>query len=175
VSPAENRLQTKVAEYKKVFDDSFAAPEQSERMVVEQMLAITVGSDRLAVALRDISGLTLAKGTILPVPSRVPELLGITGIRGVVVPVFNLAALLNIEPGASQCRWLILCRERKATIALAVDLVEGHLEIPADELIANGPAATANYIKQTVRDGEILRGVIDLGSLVEKIRAKGRT
>jgi len=175
VSQTGDRLQTKVAEFQKVFDDSFAAPEQSERVAVEQMLAIKVGNDRFAVSLRDISGLTVAKGTILPVPSSVPELLGITGIRGVVVPIFNLAALLNIEPGMAQYRWLILCGGRRATIALAVDLVEGHLEISADELIAHGTTATANYIKQTVRDGDILRGVIDLGLLVEKIRAKGRT
>jgi chemotaxis signal transduction protein len=174
VSPTGSRLQTKLAELRKLFDNGFAAPEQSQRAAVEHMLAVTVGGERFAISVSDISGLTVAKGTILPVPSSVPELLGITGIRGVVVPVFNLAALLGIGRGRAQYRWLILCGVRQAPLALAVDLVEEHLEIAADQLIARGPDETAHYIKQTVDFGDMLRGVIDLGLVVEKIWANGR-
>ncbi len=174
MSPTGYKLQAKVAELRKLFDDSFAAPEQSQKAAVEHMLAVTVGGERFAISVGDISGLTVAQGTILPVPSRVPELLGITGIRGVVVPVFNLAALLGIRSGRAQYRWLLLCGERQATLALAVDLVEEHLEIAADKLISRGADSMAHYIKQTVDIGGMLRGVIDLGLVVEKIRANGR-
>jgi purine-binding chemotaxis protein CheW len=175
MNPIGSRLQTKILEMREVFDGTFAAPEQSDRAAVNQVLAIKVGSERLAVFVSDLSGLTVSKGTILPVPSRVPELLGITGIHGVVVPVFSLSALMGIAPGTGQVRWLLLCGERQQTIALAVEAVEGHLEIPADRMIARGPDGTDRYIKQTVRDDATLRGVIDIGLLVEQIRAHGRS
>jgi purine-binding chemotaxis protein CheW len=169
-----SRLQAQVAEIRHLFDSSFAAPEQSGRSAVEHMLAVQVGGERLAVPVAQLSGLTLAQGTILPVPSSVPELLGITGVSGVVVPVFSLAALLGIARSSSPCRWLMLCGGRQQAIALAVDLVEGHMAVPADGILARGDNA-ASHIKQAVRDGDILRGVVDLALLVEQIKAKGRS
>jgi chemotaxis signal transduction protein len=175
MNPIGSRLETRVAEMSRLFDGSFAAPAQSDRSAVEHVLAVKVGGERLAVFVNDLSGLTVARGTILPVPSSVPELLGITGIHSVVVPVFNLAALLGIGHGSGQYRWLLLCGGHQATIALAVELVESHVEVSADTMIARSPDATARYIKQTVRDGDILRGVIDIAMLVEQIRVKGRS
>jgi purine-binding chemotaxis protein CheW len=168
-------LQIKVTEMRQRFDESFAAPEQNGKITLEHMLAIKVGDERLAVYIRDISGLTITQGTILPVPSSIPELLGITGIHGVVVPVFGLAALMGIQASPGQCRWLLLCGGPQATVALAVELVEGHLKIPADSILARGFNATPNHIKGTIKDGAILRGVIDLARLVEQIKAKGRS
>jgi chemotaxis signal transduction protein len=175
VNSTESRLQTKVSEMRQLFDESFAAPEQINKRAVEHLLAITVGGEQFAVRVGDISGLTITKSTILPVPSSVPELLGITGVHGVVVPVFSLAALLGIAQGTGQYRWLLLCGGRQAMIALAVELVEGHLEVPADMILGRATDAAMHNIKATVRDGAILRGVIDVALIVEQIKAKGRS
>ncbi len=166
-------LQTKVSEMRRLFDESFAAPQRNDPRAVEHMLAIEVGGERFAIRVSEISGLTVAKGAILPVPSSVPELLGITGIRGVVVPVFSLAALMGIGSSSGQCRWLVMCGERQAPIALALEVVEGHMEVSADAIFAAGTDATAGHAKETVSDGGTLRGVIDLAPLVERIKARG--
>jgi purine-binding chemotaxis protein CheW len=170
-----SRLQTKVAEMRRAFDESFAALQRDDRRAVEHMLAIEVAGERFAVRVSEISGLAIARGTILPVPSSAPELLGITGIRGVVVPVFSLAALLGIGPSAGQTRWLVLCGGRQAPIALAVERVEGHLEAPADEIFTRETDRTRRHVNETARDGTVLRGVIDITQLVENIKAQGAT
>lgn len=169
------RLQTKVAEMRRAFDESFAAPQRDDEQSVEHMLAVEVAGDRFAVRVADISGLTIAKGTILRVPSRAPELLGITGIRGVVVPVFSLAALLGISPAAGHPRWLVLCGGRQAPIALAIERVEGHLDIPVRQIFACEAERAHRYVNETARDGSVLRGVIDISQLVEHIKAQGAT
>jgi chemotaxis signal transduction protein len=169
----EHKLLAKIDEMRQLFDESFSVPEQRDDKVIEHMLAVKLGIDNFAVCISDISGLTVAKGKILPVPSSVPELLGITGIRGVLVPVFSLAALLGISTGSGPCRWLVLCGERHLTIALAVDLVEGYLNVSADRIHAPGASSLAQYIKETIRDGDILRGVLDLAQVVQQIKAKG--
>lgn len=170
-----SRLQTKVAEMRRLFDESFAAPRRDDKRAVEHMLAIEVAGERFAIRVSEISGLTIAKSTILAVPSRAPELLGITGIRGVVVPVFSLAALLEMGSTAGQSRWLVLCGGRQTPIALALERVEGHIEVPADEIFARETDRTRRHVNETARDGAILRGVIDITQLVENIKAQGTT
>ena len=166
-------LQAKAAELRQVFDESFASPERDGRKLVEHMIVIQVGGEPFAVSLREISGLTITKGTILPVPSSVPELVGITGIRGVVVPVFSLSALLGIKSNTERHRWLILSSAAQSTIALAVDLVEGHLEVPMDAFITRASGSGSHYVKQTIKHGEILLRVIDVAMLLGKIRQQG--
>jgi chemotaxis signal transduction protein len=170
-----SKLQTKVAEMRRVFDESFAALQPDDRREIEHMLAIEIAGERFAVRVNDISGLKMAKSKILGVPSSVPELLGITGVRGIVVPVFSLAALLGIGVNDNQSRWLVLCGERQSPIALALERVEGHIEVLAGEIYAGETDQTRRHIKETVRDGAVLRGVIDIAQLVENIKARGAT
>lgn len=173
MNSTEHKLLSKVAAMRRLFDESFASPEQLGSKPIEHMLAIKLGLDSFAVCISDISGLTVAKGMILSVPSIVPELIGITGIRGVLVPVFSLAALLGIGPGTLPCRWLLLCGERQTMIALAVDLVESYLKVPVDRIHAQGMGSSTRHIKETIEYGDIPRGVIDLAQLVEQIKARG--
>ena len=113
------QLESRVAELRRLFDESFAAPPQRHDAALEQMLAITLQGERYAIRVSEISGLALPKGKVLPVPSSVPELLGLTGVRGTVVPVFSLALLLGLGQSASasaedtelgEPRWLVFSR-----------------------------------------------------------------
>ncbi|MGA2989572.1 MAG: hypothetical protein ABSD88_03775, partial [Candidatus Korobacteraceae bacterium] len=72
MSSAGVELENKLAEMRRLFDQSFAAAEQRPAGTKEQMIAVTVAGKGLAVRLSEISGLAVSRGTILPVPSRVP-------------------------------------------------------------------------------------------------------
>ncbi len=113
------QLESRAAELRRAFDETFAAPPQTHDAALEQMLAITIQGERYAIRVSGISGLAVPKGKVLPVPSSVPELLGLTGIRGTVVPVFSLAWLLGFgqsaaalaeDTGLGEPRWLVFSR-----------------------------------------------------------------
>jgi len=172
MSSAETKLENKAAEMRRLFDCSFATPRQHHVQEQEQMLAITLAGECFAVRLREISGLAVSKGTILPVPSRVPELLGITGIRGTVVPVFGLATLLGLSSAAGQPRWLIFCGGKQTPIALAFDELESHFEVSTTEIYPRQADLVRRYVHETARDGSRLRGVIDVTRLMEFVKTR---
>ncbi|MGA2992403.1 MAG: chemotaxis protein CheW, partial [Candidatus Korobacteraceae bacterium] len=109
----------------------------------------------------------VSRGTILPVPSRVPELLGITGVRGTVVPVFSLAALLGFSSNATEPRWLMFCGAKQAPVAFAFDELEGHFEVPGTDVYVR--EAERGYVNETARDGSRLRAVIGIARLVHQV------
>jgi chemotaxis signal transduction protein len=174
VNTAGSKLQSKVSEMRRLFDTSFAAPAQEHVKKIEQMLAITVEGERFAVRVLEISGVAMNKGKIVPVPSSVPEFLGLMGVRGTVVPVFSLAALLGFHSEAGQTRWLVFCGGKQASMALAFDEMEHQFEIPASEIFSREGDRTRRYVDATARDGAGLRGVISIVPLVEHMMARGR-
>jgi len=167
MSSAEMELENRLAEMRRLFDQSFAAEGQVEAAAKEQMIAIKAGGEDFAVRLRDVSGLAVSKGKILPVPSRVAELLGITGIRGMVVPVFSLAALLASPPAATPPRWLMFCGGKQAPIALAFDDVEGHFAAASTDIYQGD--TERGYVTETARDGVRLRSVLAVARIVDYI------
>lgn len=173
MSSFQTDLEAKIAEMRRLFDRSFAAPMEDHVQTREQMLAITVAGEPFAVRVLDITGVTANKGKVVPVPSSVPELLGITGVRGTVVPVFSLAALLGFPSGDSQPGWLLLCGGQRVAVALAFDQLEGHFEVPSTEIYAREAAHARRYVNETARHGAKLRGVISAARLTEAIKGVG--
>lgn len=68
---------------------------------------------------------------IEPLPGMPVFTLGVAVIRGAAVPVVDAAALLGSTDGANAGRWVML-RAGERRIALAVEAVEGVVEIAAD-------------------------------------------
>jgi purine-binding chemotaxis protein CheW len=173
MSAAESILESRIAEMRRRFDESFAHALPEPAAKLEPMLAITVEGEPFALRAREISGLAVNREKIVPVPSRVPELLGLTGIRGVVVPVFSLARLLGFEAERGPALWLIFCGERQAPIALAFEAMERLFEASAADIFARQDAPAPRFVNATLAEGTTLRGVISIAALVEYIRTRG--
>jgi purine-binding chemotaxis protein CheW len=169
---AASKLESKIEEMRRLFDESFAAAPHEQVAGLEPMLAITMGSDHFAVPVREISGLATLTEKVVPVPSRVPELLGLTGVRGIVVPVFSLAELLGLKSQREQAHWLVFCGERQSPIALAFDAMERMFEVSSSEIIAR-QESRGRYISATVHHGASLRALISISALVEHIKTRG--
>jgi chemotaxis signal transduction protein len=169
-----SQLDAKVAEMRRLFDDSFAMARPGQVAELEPMLAIILEGKPFALRVREISGVAEIRGKLVPVPSRVPELIGLIGVRGIVVPVFSLAKLLGFDSQHGEASWLVFCGEAQAPIALAIDQMEYLFKVANTEMFTRDEAFGYSYINATVSDGTMLRSVISISVLVEYIRGRGQ-
>jgi purine-binding chemotaxis protein CheW len=115
------------------FDASFAAPPAGEAGARVALLAIRAGGEPAALRVLETAGLLPAR-RIVPVPGRRPELLGVSGLRGSLLPVFSLARLLGRSEAGDEPRWVALAGVDQARVGLAFAAFEGHLLVPAQDL-----------------------------------------
>jgi chemotaxis signal transduction protein len=101
-------------------------------------------------------------------------LLGIVGIRGMMAPIYDLAALLRYAPAANS-RWLVLARAPQP-VGFAFETFESHLQVAAASLAdANdnaGTGGTGQHVRGTVRAAGALRPIIHLASVLAMIGSK---
>jgi purine-binding chemotaxis protein CheW len=153
---------------REAFDASFAAPPRSGRREATALLAIRVGGEPLALPVAEIAGLLPAR-PIVAVPARRAELLGISGLRGAVLPVFALARLLGV-PDAEPPRWFALARAGEGErVALALGVFEGHVLAPAGALHGAPPGSAGRHVAGLARLDGGARTVLAVPSLVQAI------
>ena len=147
----------------RAFDESFSrAP--VEAVAAVPLLAVRVGGDALAVRLRETRGFERLR-VVTPLPTERAELLGLCGVRGQLVPVFDLAVLLG-APAADLARWLILCGDEDP-IGLAVSDFEGHAAAVAGDFLAAREGR--RHVTQQVRLLGTLRGLVDVPAVVQDV------
>jgi purine-binding chemotaxis protein CheW len=151
------------------FDAAFAAPPPAGRLDLVALLAIRVGTESMAVRVMEIAGL-IATRKIVSIPSRRPELLGITGLRGAVLPVFSLARLLGIPDAGPAPRWLALAGVEEP-VALAFLELESHVVVSTADLRPASSGALAHVREVVVLQGQT-RPVLGVTSLVRSITGR---
>lgn len=166
----DSPLQDKLAALRLAFDRAFAVAPVTSRAPTEDFLAIRVGPDPYAVLLAEVSGLYAdRKVTILP--SAIPELVGITGVRGAVVPVYDLRALFGYPLGEPS-RWLMVAAGR--TVGFAFDGFDGHLRFPKAERSSEEPGRAGPYTRGVLTTGDVSRPVLNVGSMLEAIQRRAQ-
>jgi chemotaxis signal transduction protein len=155
------------AELGRAFDATFAAPPRDARPDEVALLAIRVGSDPYALRLLDARGLLQLRG-VVPVPSRRAELLGVTGLRGAVVPVYSLARLLGRGAGDEDPRWAVLCGAEER-VAVAFGAFEGHVAAAAKDLVAADGGAAREHVTHLASAAGALRPLLSLDSILRAI------
>lgn len=153
-------------ELRRQFDSVFKAPLAPRATDIASFLAVRIGHDEYALRVHEIQSFVAAR-KVVPVPSTVPALLGLAGIRGVVVPVFSLGALMGYADDNAPPRWFVLCRSGDP-IALAFADFEGYLELPASE-VRPGAESGRTYVREVLQAGGALRGVVALGLVTTTI------
>jgi chemotaxis signal transduction protein len=157
---------SRVLEMRAAFDRSFAEAPRTEQLQVQDYLAIRVGTDPYAIRLADIAGL-FADRPITRLASSDPAFLGIAGLRGAVVPVYDLGAFLGYAPGEAR-RWLLLIGG--TTLALAFEGFEGHLRLPQTALAAQvGQARSRVFVQQALHALGSVRPIVHLSAIFQAI------
>lgn len=159
------------------FDLSFAQAVRTQTTQLENLLALRIAGDPYAIRVADIKGLYTDR-RIMPLPSPMTELLGVTGFRGQIAPVYDLAALLGYGRAAS-ARWLILLRSSAGEpLCLAFECFETHFSVsPHDIASTSGDSAQASasiraHLFSAVYSNEIRRPIIQLSSLCQDLQAR---
>ena len=154
---------------REAFDASFAVPPPGARADEVALLAIRVGDEPVAVRVHDTVGL-LKAGSIVSVPSRRPELLGITGVRGAVVPVYSLARLMGrTEVGAPG--WIALAGSGDR-IGLAFAEFERHVRVSSRAIHAAAATHESGTTSAVVElDGET-RPLVAVAAIVRAIATR---
>lgn len=156
-----SELERKLHTLQGSFDEGFARPQQAAAAPGEERLLIRVAGRAYALELRELSGLSRAR-RIVPLPAAAPGLLGLCGLRGALVPVFSLAALLGLPAGGPPA-WLALADAGgadHAPLALAFEGFEGQQRL--------GPGQPGKTF-----EGEA-RPILSVPGLLETIYVRGR-
>lgn len=172
MSELDRSLFRRASELREAFDRSFAEAEPLAAEAPLELLLIRVRGNGYALRLGQVLSLQ-ADRKLVPLPSSRPELLGLVGLRGQAVPVYDLSLLLGHAAGASM-RWLALVRAA-SPLAVAFEHFEGQLRAPrAAVVVAAGAAPTHRFASASVATPDGARPVIDLTALVAELAASTR-
>ena len=168
----ESSEGNKAAQLRQDFDRTFALPPSPASPEVEDLLTIRVAGDPYAIRLLDIAEIVTGR-SVVSVPAVTPDLLGLAGIRGGIVPVFGLSSILGYGANPGSPRWMILCGSEEP-IALAFSEFEGYLRLPSSALHADenfsATSEKTKYLDQVARTPEGVRAVISIALILATIR-----
>ena len=154
---------------REAFDRAFAEAPVADGERSESFLGIRVGGDAHAVALAEVGGL-FADRKIVPLPGAA-ELLGVAGLRGEIIPVYSLRALLGYAPAEEPARWLIYSGDEQA-VAFAFDQFDGYARVIPSELSSVPGAAARGYIHATATIMGMRRSIISIRSIMNSITSR---
>lgn len=156
------------------FDRGFSLPAQAETARDRHLLAIRIGGRPYVLDPAEIAGLQVDR-PVVRVPGPLPEWLGLAGIRGGLVPVYSLAALLGYPLPAAQPRWLALCGSGQL-LGLAFDEFERHLNLDPSQIAAVDPANTkSEHVRAVAHADDGSRPVVGIPSIAAEIARRCAT
>jgi chemotaxis signal transduction protein len=167
----DKELGGRADELRRAFDRSFAdAPRVDPERLVD-FLAVRVAGDPYAFRLSEVAGLFVDR-VVTPLPTPVPELVGLAGFRAALVPVYDLRALLGYSRGDAP-RWMVSTVGNHA-VGLVFDLFERHLRVSQGAL-ASDESQARRHVRQVVRATDGVRPVIHLPSVLEAIKVRAQS
>jgi len=167
MSSEASRIAESAKALQNAFDQTFAGTQALEAIPFEDVLGVRIGADPLALRLSEGAGLFVDR-KIVPVPSPARELLGIVALRGIIVPVYDLGAILGY-PYSSAPRWLLLTRGT-TPVGLAFEAFEVHVRVPQASFAKSEASSTAReHLRGAVQVGGIMRPIIRIDSVIKAI------
>jgi hypothetical protein len=164
----QSGIDAKLAELRAVFDESFAHPAVLPEDAGERLLTIRIGAEGYALRLGEISGIQALR-RVVPLPGGPEGFRGLAGIRGRLVAVYSLAALLGIR-GAGEENWLVMTQGPEP-IGLSFPAFEGFLD---ESALYPAQERETEHVREVLRAGSVVRGVIHLPSVADAIMRRTR-
>jgi chemotaxis signal transduction protein len=101
------------------------------RSAARQVLTVRVGEERIDLPAGAVSEVIRSR-VLTRVPHAPPSLLGVTNLRGAVLPVVSLAGLLGRETAGVSSRTRIVVMNGAAAVGLLVDEVRSLRAVPCE-------------------------------------------
>lgn len=165
-------LQASAAELKRAFDRGFAEAYRPPADSQEDLLAIALGADPLALRLSEIAGLQTGR-MVTPLPGSVPALLGLAAVSGALLPVYDLGTLLGY-PTTTTPRWFVVVAA--LPVVLSLDRFDGHLRVPrhtiTEATMANADIPGRRAVREVVHADGQDRPIVHLPSVLDAIAVR---
>lgn len=153
------------------FDDAFALPIETPSDDRLAYVLVRVGAQIHAVSSIELRQIVRSP-PVLAVPSTAPAFLGIAALRGVILGVYDLQAILGGEAlAASSGAWMLVCPDRQT--ALAVDAVIGHVHAARSAVLPIAQALQDAPVRALLDAGPSAYPLIDLPAVMRRL-ASGR-
>ncbi len=136
---------------------------------MKQLLPFTVGYETYALELVEVQEV-VENQTIHPFPGAPNVVAGAIGFHGRIVPVVNLALLLDFPIGTLGQRLIVLINER-GPVALGVDQVQAIINMEITQANQMQNYAERNYIRDVVNWGGKMISLFDLDQLQLKLES----
>lgn len=161
-----------VSDLRQAFDLAFAAAPSTAAAGAEDLLEVQCGSAAYVLRLGEIAALTRDLG-VTAIPSAAPAFLGVAGVRGAILAVYDLAALLGQPPDPAP-RWIAIAAG-VTPVGLAFRHVDGHRRVPAASILAQSrPDGVARHVRGVARLDGGVRPIVSISSVVDAIAERGR-
>ena len=168
-----DELQNAAQRLRQSFDRAFAAAVAGSTEVHEDFLMIRAAGDRYALRLSQIAGL-IADRPLVPMPSPLPEFLGLVGIRGRILPVYAFGQLLGSGSAPEATRWLVHSAGEQP-VAFAFEQLEGLVRTPSRELQGSAAVDERGLESAMLESPAGRLPVVNVPSVVEAIGRRLRT
>jgi chemotaxis signal transduction protein len=175
VSPTS--IASRAADFRHAFDKAFAVPRaSSDGAAREDFLTIRIAGDGYAIRLGEIAGLVKGR-RIVACPSDVPEFLGIAGVRGTLVSVYSLPALLGYSVGWEHSTGLLLCAATpteaiEGSVGFAFPEFSGFVRALSSQIHAapdrKAPSSQSMRSAEFLRVGSEVRTVVAIPRLLRR-------
>jgi chemotaxis signal transduction protein len=162
----------KLAEVREGFDQAFAAPPSRAQDALIGLLAIRVAGSSCAIRVEELVDVQ-AKCKVVPLPGGHPDMLGIAGMRGRLVPVYGLASLLGLGTNATFA-WLAICKS-KLSLGLTFDELEGYLQASPTDLYPIENERSRGHVSEVLRQAGATRSVVSTSSIIAMLRGAVNT
>jgi purine-binding chemotaxis protein CheW len=127
---------------------------------------ISASGDFFAVDIRDIQEVFELE-TMTPVPGMPASLVGIANLRGTIVPLVDLRAILGLSLVVSP-KYVVVVRHRGHHIGIVIDEVPETRSIDPNDLIV--PSVQANpFFGSFIKIGSRLCGALEISRLVASV------
>jgi purine-binding chemotaxis protein CheW len=146
MSLSRTRVPLRLDELRDSFDSSFTRPPPPRQEPGEALLRLRVGGAPLAVRLGHLSGLHLMP-RLVRLPGGPASLLGLAGLRGQLIAVHDLTALLGLQSGEPP-RWLLLAGGSRR-VGLAAAGFEGQLRATPEQMRMGDGSSAAHPLLST--------------------------
>jgi chemotaxis signal transduction protein len=168
VNGTDLKYSSTASELRHAFDRTFAEAQRFGTVVLEDLLAVRLGTDAYALRLSEIAGLFSDK-KITRLPGRIPALIGIAGFRGAILPVYDLALLIGY-PNTAAPQWLAMAASDP--VAFAFGGFDGHLRLSPDAIAAHKDPSrpSQSHVREVARTRDQALPIVHLPSVLDAIK-----
>ncbi len=131
-----------------------------------QIMNFTIGDIQYGVPVEQVREI-LSTQTIIPIPGNASYVLGVSNLRGQIITVIDLKALLNLSGEVGDVRKIIWVQHDRFMVGIVVDQVTEVTTIPDTDIeLVDGSSGRSQYVIGIGKQHERLTVLLDFHKII---------